>query len=251
MLRHRRVTVLVIPDTGSPTYECKVSRGAMLTALAAALGVVVLLFMGLWFYVQYRANSRQVTRLRREKGLLEEEVERIDDVELMLLRLQRSNQQLRTVLGESLRDEEQPQGVRGQRGYESVVEPGDRLRWGHLRTFPGMWPVRGIVIRPFAIRTGGVIIGVAANSIVRAAGAGQVSRVGYDEELGNVVVVDHGGGLTSVYGYARQLLVQDGEYVEKGQPLALSGGKEQSSSLFYAVRLDGRPVDPEKLRLWL
>ena len=223
LLRHRRMTVLIIPEAGGPTYEYRLPRFMLLAAAGLALAVAALLIAGLSFYVQARASSVQVGRLQREKKLLAEEVKRIGELEEVLLRLQRSNQQLRTILGESVRADEEPERVRGQTRYESFVAPHERLRWGHLRTFPGLWPVLGLVVEPFTERLGGIAISVPSGSLIRAAGAGQVSRAGYDEQLGHVVEVDHGGGLVSVYGYARQLLVETGDYVEKGQPLALSG----------------------------
>jgi murein DD-endopeptidase MepM/ murein hydrolase activator NlpD len=253
MLRHERVTLLVIPEAGGRTYEFKILRVAIWGAFCGGLGVVALLLAGLFFYLEARASGQQIARLQREKGLLQEEVTRIDELERVLLKLQRGNQQLRSILGEAVQAEEEPQRVRGQSRYESFVEPRDRLRWGHLRTFPGMWPIDGTVLSPFEERRGGVVIEAPSGSLVWAAGAGQVSRAGYDEVLGLVVCIDHGGGLTSTYGYARQVLVEDGEYIEKGQPLALSGssGQATSASLYFAVHANGHPVDPLALRLWL
>jgi murein DD-endopeptidase MepM/ murein hydrolase activator NlpD len=253
LFRQERLTVLVIPEAGGRTFEYKFPRIALLGAAVVALAVGVLLVAGFWFFVQAGASGRQVDRLQREKRLLSEEVKRIGELEGVLLQLQRSNQQLRTILGESVRAKEEPERVRGQTRYESYVEPHDRLRWGHLRTFPGLWPAPGVVIEPFDERSGGLVIAVPSGTLVRAAGAGQVSRSGYDEQLGHLVQVDHGGGLVSVYGYARQLLVEAGDYVEKGQPLALSGrsGKARTASLFYAVRANRRPLNPSTIRLWL
>ena len=56
-----------------------------------------------------------------------------------------------------------------------------------------------------------------------------------------------------MYGYNDQLLVEAGEFVEKGQPLALSGrsGAARTPSLFFAVRANRRPMDPSSMRQWL
>ncbi len=253
MLAHDRVTVLVIPEAGGATYEYKVPRLLIIAAVVAAVAVAVLLVMGFRYFVLYQISDRQATRLEREKALLHEEVKRIDELERMLVQLQRSNQQLRTVLSESVRVEHVPRQMGSHTRYTSVIKPSERLRWGHLRTFPGLWPVNGVVLKPFTEQRGGTIIATPANSLVRAAGAGQVSRAAYDERLGNTVWVDHGGGLVSVYGFTRRLVVEAGQYVEKGQPLALSGatGKAPSASLFFAIRMNGRPMNPESYRLWL
>jgi len=253
MFRHERLTLLVIPEAGGTTYEYKIRRTTILAALVGVLVVVVLLLLGGWYFFRAQAAIRRLTRVERERELLAVEVKRINGLEKVLLRLQRSNQQLRSILGESVRDGEEPERVPGHSRYESFVAPVDRLRWGHLGTFPGLWPVAGPVLQPFDERRGGLLIAAPEGALVRAAGAGVVSRAGYDDVLGFIVEVDHGEGLVSLYGHARQLLVEPGEYVAKGRPLAVSGrtGAVQTPCLYFAIRAHGRAIDPAVWRLWL
>ena len=76
---------------------------------------------------------------------------------------------------------------------------------------------------------------------------------GFDEKLGYVVELDHGSGISTQYGYNSHLLVAQGDYVQKGQTIALSGnsGETLSSALYYDVRENDQPRDPLLYRLWL
>jgi murein DD-endopeptidase MepM/ murein hydrolase activator NlpD len=81
--------------------------------------------------------------------------------------------------------------------------------------------------------------------VVRAAGA----RGGY----GNAVEIDHGGGVTTLYAHASELLVSPGERVTPGQPVARVGhsGRATGAHLHFEVRVGGRAVDPARaLRIY-
>ena len=88
---------------------------------------------------------------------------------------------------------------------------------------------------------------------MRAAAAGKIVSSHFDEELGNVIVIDHGNGIQSVYGYNKHVLVDLKEVVQKGQAVALSGksGRTWAPGLYYAVRENGVHRDPLQFRLWL
>jgi septal ring factor EnvC (AmiA/AmiB activator) len=75
-------------------------------------------------------------------------------------------------------------------------------------------------------------------------------RVVYSAPLrgyGLTVLVEHGGGLVSVYGHAAVLLVEEGETVEQGQVLGKVGdtGSLRGPFLYFELRQDGRPIDPQ------
>jgi len=63
---------------------------------------------------------------------------------------------------------------------------------------------------------------------------------------GNMVVVDHGGGVQTVYAHARTLLVKTGDTVERGGPIALVGhtGNATADHCHFELRQADRPVDP-------
>ena len=101
MWRGGRITVLIIPEEGGKTFELKVPRPLVGLCAAAGIAVLVLLGLGLKAYIDARELNWIVSRLEREKALLKEEVVQIEQLEQVLQRLQKSNNQLRTILGES------------------------------------------------------------------------------------------------------------------------------------------------------
>lgn len=249
----RRLTVLIIPEDGGNTYEYKFSRN--LVWVAGVLGVAIVVFLALGLRAQLAGGRLQgrVALLRQEKGVLQEQVALIKNLDLTLRQLERSNWQLRQIASSAVGLETPVLSSRETAVGEHYIPGVERLRWGRIRTVPSLWPVRGSVIRPFDEGFPGVAIGVPVNALVRASAAGRVARVGFDENLGNLVELDHGNRITSRYGYVGSVLVTPGQYVHKGQPIALSGasGRPTSAALFYAVEEDGRARDPEGYRLWL
>lgn len=121
-------------------------------------------------------------------------------------------------------------------------------------TTPGTfaWPVDGRLYKRFGAgasgeRNDGIKIAVPMNTPIGAAADGTVAYVGTGVPgLGGVVIVRHGGGLTTVYGHANQLLVQRGQAVKKGQQLALSGdsGFADRPMVHFEMRSGRTPVDP-------
>jgi murein DD-endopeptidase MepM/ murein hydrolase activator NlpD len=84
---------------------------------------------------------------------------------------------------------------------------------------------------------------------VYAAGPGTVIRAGAWGGYGNAVQIDHGGGVTTIYGHFMwdALFVQTGTAVVAGTPLGLEGttGTSTGCHLHFEVRIDGVPVPPE------
>lgn len=253
MLRGGRINLLIIPQEGSKTFELKIPR--VIVALAAALILLAVVLLGLGFqaYFESRALRHLVADLQRDKTLLEAQVEQIDQLERILRRLQTSNRQLHAILGESVGLEARPERSRVSPDEQFYIPSVERLRIGAVQGLPTLWPARGVVAREFSDEFPATLIAVPPRALVRASGPGWVVSAGFDLELGHTVTLDHGHGLLTRYGYNRSLLVQAGDYVHKGQAIALSGrtGAATSPSVYYAVEEDGMPRDPQFLRLWL
>jgi len=112
------------------------------------------------------------------------------------------------------------------------------------------WPVAGPVTSGFGSRWGrmhdGIDIGVPVGTPVHAAAAGTVIYAGWMSGYGNIVVIDHGNGLSTAYAHNSQLIVGQGASVGKGFVIALSGNTGHSTGphVHFEVRLNGSPVDP-------
>ncbi len=94
----------------------------------------------------------------------------------------------------------------------------------------------------------GLFIRTGIGEVVRAVADGRVVYADWLRGFGNLLILDHGAGYMSLYGYNEGLLKQVGEAVKGGDPVAqvgASGGAEESG-LYFELRQDGRPFDPLK-----
>lgn len=114
------------------------------------------------------------------------------------------------------------------------------------------WPVNGPVIRrfgpgPSGERNDGIKIAAPLDTPIKASQDGVVAYTGEGVAgLGGLVIVKHGNGWTTVYGHARQVLVQRGQSVKRGQTIALSGatGFADRPEVHFEMRKGRTPVDP-------
>jgi murein DD-endopeptidase MepM/ murein hydrolase activator NlpD len=109
-----------------------------------------------------------------------------------------------------------------------------------------IWPVNGPVTSPFGMRWGrmheGIDIGAASGSPIRAAAAGRVVYSGWMSGYGNLVAIDHGGGISTAYGHQSSVAVGNGQLVSQGQTICT--GHCFGPHLHFEVRINGTPVDP-------
>ncbi|GAB1544355.1 M23 family metallopeptidase [Scytonema sp. NUACC21] len=83
-------------------------------------------------------------------------------------------------------------------------------------------------------------------STIRAADSGTVIFAGWYGGYGKAVIVNHGKGITTLYGHSSELYVSEGQTVERGQAIAAVGstGLSTGPHLHFEVRRNGTPVDP-------
>jgi murein DD-endopeptidase MepM/ murein hydrolase activator NlpD len=129
-----------------------------------------------------------------------------------------------------------------QSSTPSVVPPSGTGQLG--------WPVSGPVTSGFGMRWGrmheGIDIMCSTGTPVRAAAAGTVIYAGWLGGYGNLVVVDHGGGLSTAYAHNSSFASSVGQSVAAGQVVSYSGNTGNSSGphVHFEVRVNGSAVDP-------
>jgi hypothetical protein len=122
-----------------------------------------------------------------------------------------------------------------------------------------VWPIHGIVTTPFGVvhwpyqptHTGldisdGKPAGITP---IRPYRPGKVvDAIWSNSGLGNHVVVDHGGGITSVYGHMSSLVVKPGQQVDKNTVIGYEGstGASTGTHLHFEIRVNGQPRDPHQ-----
>ncbi len=113
-----------------------------------------------------------------------------------------------------------------------------------------IWPVSGPVTSPFGFRWGrmheGIDIAVPSGTPIRAAAGGTVIYCGWMEGYGNLVAIDHGGGLATAYAHQSAIAVACGQQVGQGQTIGYVGSTGHSTGphLHFEVRVNGAAVDP-------
>ena len=113
-----------------------------------------------------------------------------------------------------------------------------------------IWPVNAPITSPFGWRWGrmheGLDLGASYGSPIAAAAAGTVIWAGWEGGYGNLVVIDHGGGIATAYGHQSQIAVSVGQTVARGQVIGYVGSTGHSTGphLHFEVRVNGQAVDP-------
>ena len=92
----------------------------------------------------------------------------------------------------------------------------------------------------------GIDIAAPEGEAVLAAAGGTVVESGSDVERGNYVVIDHGDGLSTLYGQCRDFTVEEGDTVRAGEMIGAVGktGMATGAHLHFEVRQDGEPQNP-------
>lgn len=128
-----------------------------------------------------------------------------------------------------------------------LQEAGGRVR--AEATFEMMPPVKGVLVKPFAPQDGvyGVQLAPSPNQGVLAVLDGTVILASWSPENGNMVVIQHGGNMVSIYKQVAKVMKSVGEPVRAGEPVALTGPlvNNKIPSLTFELWYNGTAVDPE------
>lgn len=94
----------------------------------------------------------------------------------------------------------------------------------------------------------GMDMGGRVGTPIYATGDGFVKRSRWAGGYGNLVEIEHGFGYQTRFGHLSRSLVQEGQFVRRGQMIALMGstGRSTGPHLHYEVRINGRAVEPSR-----
>jgi len=115
------------------------------------------------------------------------------------------------------------------------------------------WPASGRLLAAYGdvygfgqLRRHGIVIATASGSPVRAIHPGRVIFSDWLRGSGNLLIVDHGHAYISLYSHNQQLLKQSGDWVNRGEALALSGvdGSTGEPGLYFEIRRNSETLDP-------
>jgi murein DD-endopeptidase MepM/ murein hydrolase activator NlpD len=119
------------------------------------------------------------------------------------------------------------------------------------------WPVSGRISSPFGMRTNpvsgrflmhtGIDIAAEMGTTIVAPADGKVISAGWnDGGYGNMIILDNGGPMSTLFGHLSQIFVAPDQEVKRGQAIGAVGSTGESTGphLHFEVRIDGKPVDP-------
>jgi len=248
METERRLTLLLVPESGGKTRSLRISYRRLPWVVGAGALVFLLLiaFTGSWWYLAARAHQsalleEQVAELQAREGRVEELARTLTEVE-------EAYAGIRALFGAGgVPPAEEiwlPPAV-GRPSLVSSLPEAEQSR-------PTSWPLTeaGFVTQALLEAGGsdhpGIDIAIPSGSYVRAAGSGTVLDAGEDAIYGNYLVLDHGEGYRTRYAHASVLFAEEGDQVERNEIIALSGssGRSTAPHLHFEIFLDGEPVDP-------
>jgi murein DD-endopeptidase MepM/ murein hydrolase activator NlpD len=258
--RTQGVTVVIQRDGATRSRTLRLPLWALrLGTLGSAAVLVGVAFLGVLYFPVVRAAAR-VPGLERKVARLEAENAMVRQLSLALDSAEMRYEQLRSMIGADI--------VRDPLAATSnlPLAPALRARVGGEPTPPGPgptvpreWPLaeRGYVTRG-QVQLGaagrdephpGLDIAVPLGTQVRASGGATVNQIGDDPEYGLYVLLDHPEEYQTMYGHLSRIIVTDGQNVEAGEVIGLSGntGRSTAPHLHFEIRQRGASLDPRTM----
>lgn len=265
--------------------ETYMNAGHGLSEVAFSVSVFNEVALGMEYYDRLNVLSAAIvsrlealeTQEQRQQALIEQEQERVaadvaalEELEARLEELaagiaartaavEQELEQQRSLLASLEQDEEFFENeLAGLEKEQARIEQLISERQRSTGTAPGVLarPVPGRLSSSFGYRTHPILgikklhtgtdFSAPSGTPIQAAAAGTVILATYYGGYGNAVVVDHGGGMTTLYAHQTSVAVAVGEEVATGQTIGFVGstGLSTGPHLHFEVRIDGKPVDP-------
>jgi murein DD-endopeptidase MepM/ murein hydrolase activator NlpD len=260
-MSQRHVTIVVHTDGDLNSRQYRLPLRVVQVGKGAAIAVAVLAVGFFAFAGPIMSNAARVPGLKREVARLRAENSRVQELAVALNHAEANYQELRQILGAKAPPAPRSGGTStatlssGMRAVTiRATPPAAPPRYEAGPSAPSHWPldVPGFVTRG-QVRQGdvaeshpGIDIAVPAGTPVRAAGGGTVKEVGYSPDYGLFVLLRHPSGYETMYGHASRLIVAEGDDIQAGQVIALSGnsGRSTAPHLHFEIRQGGKSLDP-------
>jgi septal ring factor EnvC (AmiA/AmiB activator) len=184
--------------------------------------------------------------VRKEKGAYER----------MIADLKESSGKLQKIIQDA---EKRERELRKKRGVKPSDDMPDDSTFSRFKgSLP--WPVSGSIVLNYGqqvdpifnlpVFRSGIHIKAPANSPVTTVHAGKVVFADNFKGYNQLVIVSHGGGYHTLYGYLSKIFLKNGAIIKENQPIGEAGESSTigSSGIYFEIRYKGKPLDPQQ---WL
>jgi murein DD-endopeptidase MepM/ murein hydrolase activator NlpD len=261
----RGVTIVIHADGDLQSKQYRLPAWAVVAGKWGA-GIIAVTIVGFFAFIgPIMRNNARVPGLEREVSRLRIENSRVQRLATALNRAESNYQELRQMLGVKA-----PPATRGgnvnreadlatsmRAGPIRASLPGTGVRFESGASVPSHWPLdmQGFItrgqVRPGVVDEShpGIDIAVPLGTPVRAAGGGSVSEAGYNADYGLFVLLRHPSGYETMYGHMSRLITAEGDEVQAGEVIGLSGnsGRSTAPHLHFEIRRDAKSIDPLEL----
>jgi len=263
----KQFSIIIVPHDDSKMRNYRFSYALMYTFIALVVVSVASLIIFVATYGKILFAANQSHGLARENAILLERNAHVDSLRTELVRLQTMGIQIKKMLGVGLSEEDSvlvaslspivnSPAISGDSDAAAAGRSEQQLL---LKAIPSVWPLKGYVTREFFTTGGeknqqfhpGMDIAAKRNTPVRTSAEGVVVTSDWDDTYGYMIVIDHGFGISTLYGHNARNLVAIGDRVTRGQTIAFVGstGKSTAPHLHFEVRKNGVHVDPRNYLL--
>lgn len=248
--RRQKISILFVPEGEGRSRNITLSRGTIRFLLICFVVFLIFILAGSvsYFFLSVKASRYDMTVVENLK--LIEENRRIVKLAQDLEKLKTFNRQIRKVMGVPLNLDSTV--------IDTVISEFNSDNIWQTQNFFGLSepvfsiPVEGVVSRGYSvgiyprITHQGTDFACKEGNIVSAASDGWVVFTGHHYRYGNLLILQHPGDFLTYYGHNKNLLVNLGEKVNSGQPIAVSGNSGLSTAphLHFEIRKRGAAVDP-------
>lgn len=248
---NRGYRIVIVPEDGRESRTISMGPVKYRLIQLSLLAVIALFFFSIFVIVKAKSDREYLKTLKYEMVQLQEKANRVEKIEANLVDMDRYLRYIRQAM--LLTGDDQPPALEDfvandslKRSYENIAQGGD------LANIPTILPViGGHLSKPFMPEKNhnGIDYSSKMGTVIRATARGLVVDKGFDENLGNYVVIDHGNGFTTKYAHCKENPVEKGQSVERGEIIGTVGNSGKFTDgphLHYEIRKEGKPVDPQQ-----
>ncbi len=246
---HHGYKVIIVPEDGreSTTFSMSLLKFRLILLSIASLFLIAA--ASVFFWGTYVYSFQELNRLHSEFDELNERASRVVLIEKNLVEMDKYIRYIRLAM--SLTGKEHPPALEDfvtndslKKSYELSADGASFANMPNISPVSGGWVSRGFSVKDDHL---GVDYAASEGKVIRATARGLVTDIAIDEQLGNIVTIDHRNGYLSQFAHCKEIIAQKGSTVERGETIATVGSSGKSSSaphLHYAIKKNGEYVNP-------